>query len=209
MIASGVLAFTTLFATVGPIDVAAVFAALTAHAHAEQRRRMAAKAALVATAILLVIALVGSDLLHWLGVGLPALRLAGGVLLLLVAVDMVFARHSGVTSPTPEESEEAEARADISVFPIATPLIAGPGAIGAIILRMAEARGDIRLQAAVIAALFAVMALTYAALVAAGAMSRLLGVTGLNAITRVLGVLLAALSVQFMIDGLIAAGLMR
>lgn len=209
MIGAGILAFTTLFAAVGPVDVAAIYAALTVHASARKRAAMAAKAALVATSILLVIALFGSDLLGWLGVGLPALRIAGGALLMLVAVDMVFARHSGVTAPTPAESEEAEARADISVFPIATPLIAGPGAIGATIVRMAEAHGDLRHQAAVIAAILAVMAITYASLVAASAISRVLGVTGLNAITRVLGVLLAALSVQFVLDGLAAAGIAR
>ncbi len=207
MTPTAVLAFTTLFATVAPIDVAAIFAALTVHQSAARKRRTAAKAVLVASAILLVIALFGSDALQMLGVGLPALRIAGGLLLFLIAIDMVFARHSGVSSTTAAESEEAEARTDISVFPIATPLIAGPGAMGAVILRIADAGGDPGRVAVVLAALLAVMAITYGMLMAAAAISRLLGVTGLNVITRVLGVLLAALAVQFVIDGVRATAL--
>lgn len=202
MIASGILAFTTLFAAVGPVDVAALYAAMTARVPAKKRRRMAAKAVLVATAILVAIALFGHDLLRWLGVTLPALRIAGGILLFLVALDMVFARHSGATSTTEEETEETEARSDISVFPLATPLIAGPGAMGATILRMAETKGDFTTEVVVVAALLVVMALTYVLLIGASAMSRALGVTGLNVITRVMGVMLAALAVQFVIDGI-------
>lgn len=207
MIEAAVLAFTTLFATVAPVDVAAIYAALTAGQPIGRRRRMAAKAVLVATGILLIFALFGSGLLGALGVSLPALRIAGGILLLLVAIDMVFARHSGVTSTTAEESEEAEARTDISVFPIATPLIAGPGAMSATILRMAEAQGNLLIEAAVIGALLAVLLITYALLLAAAQVSRLLGVTGLNVIMRVMGVLLAALAVQFVVDGIGATGL--
>lgn len=204
MIAAGILAFTTLFAAVGPIDVAALYAAMTARQSARKRRQTAAKGVLVATAILLAIALFGNDLLHWLGVTLPALRIAGGLLLFLVALDMVLARHSGATSTTEEESEETEGRSDVSVFPLATPLIAGPGAMGATILRIAEAGGDIGLQGVVIAALLAVMAITYILLITAAEISRFLGVTGLNVITRVMGILLAALAVQFVIDGIVA-----
>ncbi|HEX9836639.1 MAG TPA: MarC family protein [Alphaproteobacteria bacterium] len=208
MVATGILAFTTLFAAVGPIDVAALYAALTARATIRKRHRMAAKAVLIATTILLATALFGTELLRWLGVTLPALRIAGGILLLLIALDMVFARHSGVTSTTEAESEEAETRSDISVFPIATPLIAGPGAMGATILRMAEAHGQFAVELIVIAALLAVMAATYALLIGASWLSRILGVTGLNVITRVMGVLLASLAVQFMIDGITAAKLL-
>ncbi len=207
MTAAAILAFTTLFVTVSPIDVAAIYAALAAHLSPAHKRRVALKAVLVATGILLVVALFGSDALQMLGVSLPALRIAGGLLLFLIAVDMVFARHSGVTSTTEAESEEAELKNDISVFPMATPLIAGPGAMGAVILRVAEARGDGGQIAAVIGALLTVMAITYVLLVAAASISRLLGVTGLNVITRVLGVLLAALAVQYVIDGLHGAGL--
>jgi multiple antibiotic resistance protein len=125
----------------------------------------------------------------------------------VIAIDMVFARHSGVTSTTEAESEEAEARSDISVFPLATPLIAGPGAMGATILRMAEARGQLAHQAAVIAALLLVMAITWGLLIAASRVSRFLGITGINVIMRVLGVLLAALAVQYIVDGIVGTGL--
>lgn len=207
MIEAAILAFTTFFATVAPVDVAAIYAAMTIRVRPVRRRRMAGKAVLVATAILLVFALFGSDVLRWLGVGLPALRISGGILLLLIAIDMVFARHSGVTSTTAEESEEAGERTDVSVFPMATPLIAGPGAMGAAILRMAEAHGDLLVEAAVIAALLAVMLLTWGLLLAAGSVSRFLGVTGVNVIMRVMGVLLAALAVQYIVDGLGSTGL--
>lgn len=207
MVEAAILAFTTFFATIAPLDVAAIYAVLTSRVAEPKRRRMAAKAVFISTSILLAFALVGNVGLRFLGVGLPALRIAGGILLLLVAIDMVFARHSGVTSTTEEESEEAEERNDISVFPIATPLIAGPGAMGAAILRMAEAQGRPTHQAAVIAALLAVMAITWLLLVAAGRVSRLLGVTGVNVIMRVLGVLLASLAVQYIVDGIGGSGL--
>lgn len=171
-------------------------------------KRPAAKGVLVATAILLAIALFGNDLLRWLGVTLPALRIAGGILLFIISLDMVFARHSGITSTTEEETEETETRSDISIFPLATPLIAGPGAMGATILRIADAGNDIALESLVIATLLAVMAITYVLLVTAAAISRKLGVTGLDVTTRVMGVMLAALAVQFVIDGVVdvAAG---
>ena len=153
---------------------------------------------------LFMIALFGNDLLRWLGVTLPALRIAGGLMLFLVSLDMVFARHSGVTATTKEETAEAEERADISIFPLATPLIAGPGAMGATILRMAEAGSDLVLQGLVIVALLVVMGTTLVLLMTAAALSRYLGVTGFNVITRVMGVMLAALAVQFVIDGIVA-----
>jgi len=204
MIASVILAFTTLFAAVGPIDVAALYAAMTARLSPTERRRTAVKGVLVATAILFMIALFGNDLLRWLGVTLPALRIAGGLMLFLVSLDMVFARHSGVTATTKEETAEAEERADIAIFPLATPLIAGPGAMGATILRIAEAGSDLVLQGLVIVALLVVMGTTLVLLMTAAALSRYLGVTGFNVITRVMGVMLAALAVQFVIDGIVA-----
>ena len=207
MLEAAVLAFTTLFATIGPLDVAAVYAVMSARLAAPERRRTATKAALIATGILLAFALFGSVTLRLLGVSLPALRIAGGILLLLVAIDMVFARHSGVTSTTEAESEEAAARTDISVFPLATPLIAGPGAMGATILRMAEAQGHFTHQVAVIGALLAVMAITWALLIVAGRVSRFFGVTGVNVVMRVLGVLLASLAVQYIVDGIGGTGL--
>jgi multiple antibiotic resistance protein len=207
MVEVGILAFTTFFATISPIDVAALFAGLTATATAAHRRAMALKGTAIATGILLVFALFGNDLLGYLGITLPALRTAGGILLLLIAIDMVFARPSGGSSTTDDETHEAEHKADISVFPLATPLIAGPGSMGAVILLTAETKGDIRSELAVVGALLAVLLITLALLLVAGRVQKLLGVTGLNVISRVIGVLLAALAVQFMFDGIRDSGL--
>ena len=151
------VALATFFATVGPIDVSAIFAALTAGASPEERRSIAIRGTVTATVILMVFALLGKFILATLGISLAALRTAGGVLLLLISIEMVFARSSGATSTTDEEAREARHRHDIAVFPLATPLIAGPGAIGAAILLMANAEGHMVQQLAVLGSLLAVM----------------------------------------------------
>ena len=138
---------------------------------------------------------------------MAALRTAGGILLLLIAIEMVFARTTGGTSTTDEEEQEAILKQDISVFPIATPLIAGPGAMGAAILLMADAEGDLELQAVVLGSLLAILLFTYIGMLLAGRIQRLLGVIGMHVITRVMGVLLAALAVQFIFDGIAQSGL--
>lgn len=207
MLQTAIVTFTTFFATIGPIDVAAIFAALTVNSTPRQRWSMAIKGTLIATGILLAFALAGEALLGYLGISLAALRAAGGILLLLIGIDMVFARSSGGVSITEDESREAQTQADISVFPLATPLIAGPGAMGAAILLMANTGGDWLLQATVLATLLGVLALTFGLLIGAGQINRLLGVTGLHVITRVFGVLLSALAVQFLFDGIAASGL--
>lgn len=202
------VAFTTFFATVGPADLAIVFAALTRNSTARQRRAQALRGVLVAGAILLFFALVGQPLLEMFGITLPALRTGGGILLLLIAIDMVFARHSGGVGTTSEENAEAEQREDISVFPLAMPLIAGPGSISSTILSMSNAHGDQLTGVLVIGALLLILLLTYVALLSAIPIQRLLGVTGLAVVSRVIGVLLAALSVQFIFDGVRASGVM-
>jgi multiple antibiotic resistance protein len=207
MIQTAAIAFATFFATIGPIDVAAMFAAITSDNKLSHRRAMAIKGTLVATGILLVFALVGEVLLAYLGISLAALRTAGGILLLLIGIDMVFARSSGGVSTTADESQEAKAKADISVFPLATPLIAGPGAMGAAILLVANAQGQFVLQMAVVAAMLAVLLITFLALLGASYLQKLLGVTGLHVVTRVFGVLLSALAVQFIFDGVSQSGL--
>lgn len=203
------VAFTTLFATVGPVDVAALFAAMTPDSTEAQRRAMALKGVILASGICLLFALFGNAVLTHLGITLPAMRMAGGILLLLIAIDMVFARHSGGSSTTDDENIEAQGKQDVSVFPLATPLIAGPGTMGAVVLLSAEAGGDIWRQTAVIGALAAVMLITLALLLVAGRVQKVLGVTGLNVITRVVGVLLASLAVQFMFDGLAGSHLLQ
>ncbi len=208
MLETALVAFTTFFATIGPPDVAALFAALAAQNTPAERRAMALKGTLIAAAVLLVFAFFGEALLTVFGISLAALRTAGGILLLLIAIDMVFARPSGGTTTTSAENEEAVAKADISVFPLATPLIAGPGAIGATILLVANAQGDWTAVAVVVAALLTVLVLTYLLMLVAGQVQRLLGVTGLQVVSRVIGVLLAALAVQFIFDGIGASGLL-
>lgn len=201
------LALATFFATIGPIDIAAVFAALTINRTERDKRTLAIRGTLIATGILVVFALAGDALLTSLGISLAALRASGGILLLLIAIDMVFARSSGGTSTTLDEKREAVAKTDISVFPLATPLIAGPGAMGAVILLMADQEGDVSGQIIVIAALLIILLLTCVSLLLASRIQKLLGITGMHVITRVMGVLLAALAVQFIFDGVSQSGL--
>lgn len=207
MLELAVVAFTTFFITIGPVDVAFVFAALTASAPPAQRRLMAIRGTAVATLILLPFVFFGESALGWMGISLAALQTAGGILLFLIGVDMVFARNSGGVSATAEETQEARGRADISVFPLATPLLAGPGAMGAAILMMSRAGGERLEQAMVLMALLAVLALTLGCLLVANRIQKLLGATGAHVLTRVLGVLLCALAVQFVFDGIAASDL--
>ena len=141
-------------------------------------------------------------MLRWLGITLAAMRAAGGILLLLLAIDMVFARPAATSKATFAETSEAEAKEDISVFPLATPLIAGPAALGAAVLLAAEARDSLVAELAVIGALLLVMALQLGLLLVAGRLHAFLGVTGQNVISRIVGILLAALAVQFVFDGI-------
>ena len=201
------IAFTTFFATIGPADIALVFAALTVKNTAVERRVFALRGVLVATGILLFFVVFGNTLLTLFGITLPALKTAGGVLLFLISLDMVFARHSGGTGTTPEEENEARTRPDISVFPLATPLIAGPGAISATILLATPAGLFSIAWLEVVVALLAILILCYLAMLVAIPIQRLLGLTGLAVVSRVVGVLLAALAMQFLIDGIAAAAL--
>jgi multiple antibiotic resistance protein len=204
---SFLLALSTFFATIGPADLVLVFAALTERTTSIERRAIALRGTLIATGILLFFAVFGEALLRLFGIGLPALRIAGGVLLLLISIDMVFARHSGGTGTTPEEENEARTRPDISVFPLATPLIAGPGAISAVIL-LTTAQGAFTAGwALVIGAMLLILLLCYLSMLVAIPLQRVLGITGLAVVSRVVGVLLAALAIQFLIDGLKSSGL--
>lgn len=209
MLETALIAFTTLFATIGPPDVAVLFAALTPGMTPKQRRSIALKGVLIATFVLLVFAIFGKSVLDIFGISLPAFRTAGGVLLLLIAIDMVFARHSGSTSTTDEENAEAVTRTDISVFPLATPLIAGPGAIGATILLVSGTDGDTVSHVIIVAVLLGILLLTFLLMLIATQVQKLLGVTGLQVVSRVVGVLLAGLAVQFVFDGVSASGLLR
>jgi len=202
------IALATFFATIGPLDVAAIFAALTAGESPAARRSIAIRGTLIATVILIVFALLGDKFLALFGISLAALRTSGGILLLLIGIEMVFARPSGAITTTEDETREAEYRHDIAVFPLATPLIAGPGAMGAAILLMAGSSGDIARQAVICASLLAILLATLVAMLAAGWLQKILGKTGVHVISRVFGVLLCALAVQFLFDGIAQSGLL-
>lgn len=206
-----VVVLTSLFALVDPIGTAVIFASLTPTRTVRRRRIYAFKGVLVASILLLGFMFLGEFFLERLGISLAALRTSGGILLLIMGIDMVFARQSGGTSTTDEEEQEAmqkgEAKEDISVFPLATPLLAGPGAIGAVILFHANAQGMVEQQAAVTAALLTIMLASLLCLLASSYLQKLLGKTGMNVIKRIMGILLCALAVQFVFDGLKQSGL--
>ncbi|WP_404400856.1 MarC family protein [Pelagibacterium halotolerans] len=207
MTSTFLVAFATLFATVGVADIAFIFAGLTQKNTNAQRFAFATRGVVIAATILLFFAFAGHAILDIFGVTIPALRTAGGVLLLLIAIDMVFARHSGGTGTTDEEEAEGHAREDISVFPLAMPLLAGPGAISAVILLTTSAKSDLDYWL-VIGALVVVLVLAWLTLLVAIPIQRLLGLTGLSVVSRVVGILLTALAIQFVFDGIKASGLL-
>ena len=198
--------FLLLFVVIDPVGLAPMFVALTPGESAADRRRMAVRGTVLAGVVLVTFALVGEALLAALRISLPAFRIAGGLLLFLLAIDMVFARHSGVRGPTQREQVEAEQKRDISVFPLAIPLIAGPGAITTILLATSRGGDSAATLGAVLAMLVVVLLLALAALLAATRLTKILGETGTNVVGRVLGIVLAALAVQFVLDG-VRAGL--
>ena len=195
------ISLTTFFATIGPPDIALVFAALTKDASARERLVFASRGVVVATGILLFFGFFGNGILSLFGITIAALRIGGGILLLLIAIDMVFARHTGGTGTTKEEHAEAKKSDDISVFPLATPLLAGPGAISAVILLTTGAKDQTEFWL-VLLALLLIMLLTWMMLLLAIPIQRILGVTGLSVVSRIVGILLSALAVQFIIDGI-------
>jgi len=202
-------ALATLFVAIGPIEVASMFLGLTAGMAKAERRNTAIVSALVSAGVLVAFALGGIQLLNLIGVGLPAFRTAGGVLLLMVAADLLLAQHSAISSITPTEEGEAQRHeTDVAVFPLAIPLTAGPGSMTAVVLLMGKAHGPAD-TAAVLAALGLIVAITFAAMLASDRLMRLLRKTGANVIARVSGVLLAALAMQFIFDGLSTSGLFR
>jgi multiple antibiotic resistance protein len=189
-----------LLVIVDPFGTAVIFASMTANDSAASRRRQAIRATVIAAVVLVAFALVGGWLLRALGIGLPAMKVAGGLLLFLMAADMVMGRH--LLRASPEEEQAAVREEDISVFPLAIPLLAGPGAMTSMVLLHEEAGGDAWRLAGVLAALVVALGLTLLCLLAAGRVGRLLGATGANVIGRVLGVLLAALAAQIALEGL-------
>lgn len=189
---------------VDPVGAIPVFLALTPTFVPNERRRIAWRAVLVAFVIMVIFAAIGRPLLRVLRISIAAFQIAGGVLLFLIAVDMLFARRSGARE-TPEEEADALARQDVSVFPIAIPMISGPGTVTATVLLISRAEGDLVRMAMVGGAILITAVAALFVLLSAEPLRRLLGVTGINALTRVMGILLSALAVQMILDGIRAA----
>lgn len=191
-------AFVTLFVIIDPIGLAPLFVAMTQGMSPRQRRSIAIRACLVAAGLLTLFGLAGEAVLGFLGISMPAFRIAGGILLFLTALDMLFERRSERRQGTADAEPDDH---DPSVFPLAIPLIAGPGAIASMILLTGQDASPVNLIAIHIVMVLVITCVLILFLLAAP-LERLLGPTGINVVTRLLGMLLAALSVQFVIDGL-------
>ncbi|MCC6912110.1 MAG: NAAT family transporter [Rhodospirillaceae bacterium] len=202
MIDLALAAFVNFIVIIDPIGVVPFFMSHTAHLDPAGRRATALKSITIAAAILLVFTVIGQPLLHYLGVSVAAFRIAGGVLLLLLAVDMVLVKESGIRATTPKEEEEATHRPDVAVFPLAVPLIAGPGAITSVILLQSQNAASLAGRSVVAGVMIAVLLITGLAFLVASPIMRMLGVTGINVMTRVLGIILAALAVSNILEGL-------
>ncbi|MGC1504994.1 MAG: MarC family protein [Sulfitobacter sp.] len=196
-----ITALVTMFVVVDPIAIAPLFLALTPGMTDAQRRRVAWRACIIAGVVLIVFAGFGEAVLGFIGISMPAFRVAGGILLFITALDMLFARRTKRREDTAEEDDHN----DPSAFPLGIPLIAGPGAIATVILLTGEKPGweGWLTVSAITFFVLVVMGLT---LQASGYLERVIGKSVINVITRLLGMLLAALSVQFVLDGLSAFG---
>ena len=202
-------AFVTLFVVIDPPGCAPIFAGLTSDASHAQARSMAVRACLIAGAILFAFALVGEKLLAALHIELNSFRIAGGIMLFLIALEMVFEkrtqrRNERVEKARAKHEETPQEVEDVAVFPMAMPMLAGPGSIATVMLLMSQAQGT-RSTLVIMGALVSVLLLSLVALIAAVPLMRLLGDQVEAVITRLLGVLLAALAAQYIIDGLRSA----
>ncbi|RMD48570.1 MAG: MarC family protein [Alphaproteobacteria bacterium] len=204
MLADLVTAFVSLFVVIDPIGLTPLFLALTPGASPAARRAIALRAGLIAAVILTLFGLAGEALLGAVGISMAAFRVAGGLLLFLTAIDMLFERR---TERRERQGESAEFP-DPSVFPLATPLIAGPGAIATMILLTGRSGGDWLWTLTVLGVMACVIALCVVLFMGSGILERILRRTGVLVVTRLLGMLLAALSVQFVADGLADFGLL-
>ena len=194
-------AFITFLVVIDPPGCAPIFASLTRGAAPDHRRRMAIRSSIIAFSILLFFALLGQPLLRTLGITLASFRIAGGIMLFLIALDMVFEKRTQRREERAQAIEGTANAEDISVFPMAIPMIAGPGSIASIMLLTARAEG-LAETGIVLAAMTAVIILTALSLLAAAPLMTMIGAKLEAMITRILGVVLAALAAQFVIDGL-------
>ena len=193
--------FVLFLVIVEPVTLVPVFASLTEGASQAYRRRMAVKAVTVSGIVLTLFALGGAWFIRIMNISIDAFRIAGGVMLFLIALEMVFARESG-TKTTSEEKTEVQHRSDISVFPLAFPFIAGPGAMATVLLTFGTLQPGTVLTLGLLGVIAVVLLITLLLMLLARTVMRVMGVTGAHVVSRLTGVVLAALAVQFMIDGL-------
>jgi multiple antibiotic resistance protein len=204
MIDFGIRALLTLVVVIDPAGLVPVFISHAGHRSAAAQASIARRAIVIAGCVLLAFAVVGGPLLAYLGISVEALQIAGGILLFRIAVSMVFGEFR---RETPEEEAEARTKEDISVFPLAIPLIAGPGALASVVILGIEAQRDVGRSALVLAAMAIVLVVAFLTLRTAPRIARLLGHTGINVVTRVLGLVLAGLAVQYVANGVIGLDL--
>jgi multiple antibiotic resistance protein len=194
-------AFATAFTIIDPVGMIPLTVSVTANASPAQRSAIVDRAILVAAVVILVMGIVGKPLLDSLGITLPAFTIAGGALLFLIAVDMLFGRKTG-TKQTAEEEREGAESTNPAVFPLAVPMIAGPGTIATVLVLVTLAGGDREKLAVVFAAYASAMAVTWICMRLSTQMLRVIGTTGTHVVTRLFGILLSALAVQFVLNGL-------
>ena len=194
------LSLSAIFFVVDPMGAIPVFVAMTRGDPEEKRRDMARRASIVAFFVLTTFALAGTVIFKVFGITLGAFKVAGGVLLLLTAIEMLRAQPQR-TRTTPEEEKEGAEKEDVAIFPLAIPLLAGPGSIATVMAIMGKA-GRIMFAVPVVLSIAVTCLASYAMLIAADRIQRLLGVTGLNVMNRVIGLIIGAIAVQFMFDGI-------
>lgn len=201
-------AFATAFTIIDPIGMIPMTLAATARVSPQRRNQIVNEAVLVASAVILVMGVVGRIILNYLGITLPAFMIAGGILLFLIAIDMLFARPTRAKRTEAEEREAATAE-NPAVFPLAVPMIAGPGTIATVLLLVNLSRGN-RVDLIIVALAYAVALLvTWLCMRGSSWLQRWIGTTGIHVVTRLLGIILAALAVQFVINGLMQTPLLR
>jgi multiple antibiotic resistance protein len=201
-------AFATAFTIIDPVGMIPLTVSVTADATPTRRAAIVNQAILVAAIVIVVMGALGKSILDALGITLPAFTIAGGALLFLIAVDMLFGRKTG-TKQTAEEEREGAESPNPAVFPLAVPMIAGPGTIATVLVLVTLAAGDREKLAVVFAAYAAAMVVTWLCMRLSTQMLRLIGTTGIHVVTRLFGILLSALAVQFILNGLAETPLLR
>ena len=197
------VAFPAIFTIVNPLGAVGPFLGMTSRDTADKRSSTAQRACMIAGGVLMVCTLVGGFVFQFFGITLPALKVAGGCLLFLVAMDMVNARSSG-SKATDEERQEGALKEDIAIFPLGIPLLSGPGSMVTVFILVEKAHTLVE-HATIYLSILATMLLSFAVLQQASRLARFLGATGINVLSRIMGLILAAIAVQFILNGLLDA----